>query len=237
MDTALYSIEAYIHSLCYVTDATYAREEEGHLTVVVDLRRGDGWANMPTSALIPFAKEASKVLSKLYPDRTKRFVVYPVPWVATFLVAVVKKMLDPEQQKKLVLLSGDIRALDSPPADLAEYVTIESLPVHAWSRHKSLDQTRVSSSMEVGARRSSTFLDEDGGESFYSCSDGEACDLDQDLDIETGLLEVERAVTNQVRRLESEFQGSCSRLRLAWRWLFTCRMCHHRCVADDPHSR
>lgn len=240
IDLNLYSLDDYVRSLCHITDEVFSREEEGHLTVLVDLRRGDGWANMPPMSLFPFLKEAMKVLSKMYPDRTKRFVVYPVPWVATFMVSMVKKMMEPEQRRKLVLLAGDLGAMDCPPDALRDYVTIESVPVRSWPRHRSLDPHKVPAVVDTPMKKTPTH-DDDGGESFYSCSDGE----NEDFDLESGLLEVNPTPLRRQRTDDNRFgldehrkvQQECSRLSLAFRWLFRCRVCNHRKRLEDPHSR
>jgi len=69
-----------------------------------------------------------KTLSDNYPERLRRFIIYPFPWFGRALYSIAKLFLDSRTQEKIVLIAG---ADNSPelPDELLNYVDTDNLPV------------------------------------------------------------------------------------------------------------
>lgn len=223
MELARYDINAqpadtYVSAFCHLMDETYSRDVEGHLTVVIDVRTIEGMFNPKPMALMPFIKQGIKILPRMYPDRMKRIVVYPVPWMASMLVSMVKRMLDENTREKLMVVAGDEKSLDC-PEELNNYLTLESLPRHCWHKNKSLRPAEpavaLDTSNDVTPRNDGAV---DGGDDFFSASEGEEDDDEEDL--EAGLVTMRFAV-----REPSTTEHSRRADRCWWRFLFRCRCC------------
>eukprot|EP00929_Paragymnodinium_shiwhaense_P008358 TRINITY_DN11230_c0_g1_i1.p1 TRINITY_DN11230_c0_g1~~TRINITY_DN11230_c0_g1_i1.p1 ORF type:complete len:454 (-),score=65.12 TRINITY_DN11230_c0_g1_i1:205-1566(-) len=147
-DFSLLPKETYLHGLCHVMDTALPRDKDGQLTVMIDVRAGQGWANPPPNKMLPFLKCVASTLSSMYPERLRRVIVYPVPWAAGVLVSMAKKLMDPNTRSKLCIVTGNDKSLDCPAEGLSEHVSIDCLPRYAWARHKSLQMATASS---VGA--------------------------------------------------------------------------------------
>jgi len=171
LDMNLQSAETYVKALCHLMDEAVPPSEDGQVTLVIDARQVQGAANQNAMLLMPFIKECIKVVPSMYPERLRRAIVYPVPWMATMIVSMVKKMLDPKTRGKLMIMSGDDKATSPCPAgELLEFLTIDSIPRHAWHRHAALDPGKVEKALLAA---SCGDQQEDEDDDFYSASEGE----------------------------------------------------------------
>lgn len=111
---------------------------EGKVTVLIDVRPGEGWANASAHKMLPFFKLASALLPSHFPERAHRIVVYPVPMLVKHLWSMVRNFLDPVTQEKFVILGG-AASIGSPcPKDLAKYVSLEQLPEEVQGTHQAI---------------------------------------------------------------------------------------------------
>jgi len=162
--------ETYALALCHLLDDALAPDVDGQLTVVVDVRADSESPNPKPMELMSFGRMAINILSVNYPERLRRVVVYPVPWVATMFVSMVKRMMDAPTREKLVVISGDDKALDCPGDELRQYLSLDSLPRFCWSRNRALDPMRAAFALDGGECETAEFEED---EAFYSASEGE----------------------------------------------------------------
>jgi hypothetical protein len=157
---------SYTLALCHLVDRAIPSEEDGQVTIVIDCREDASWPNPKPFDFMSFVREAAKTLPSKYPERLQRVVVYPVPWVATAFLAMVRKLLDPKTSEKLCVLGFGRDPSGIPVAELSKHVSLESLPRTCWHRHRALDPGRV----ERALKASPACSDDDD---FFSASEDE----------------------------------------------------------------
>merc|ERR1712241_389387 len=97
-------------------------------TVLVDVRLYEGAPNILAPNHVPYLQSLARILPKFYPERLKQLVVYPMPFYATPLWAVVSRFLDDATRKKILLLKGQVNIGAPCPADLGDIVDVDRLP-------------------------------------------------------------------------------------------------------------
>lgn len=133
------SPESHTSAICHTIDSMLPPEVSGQLTVLVDVRSGVGWPNPPAAQLLPFFRDAARVIPDHFPERLRRLVVYPLPQAVTVLVGLILALLDSKTRAKLCLLLGPSNEGAPCPADgLRQFVSKEGLPEHARAMHDGL---------------------------------------------------------------------------------------------------
>ena len=97
---------AYTRAIAATLDANLDRSNAEKITLLVDLRSGEGWANPMAPKVIPFLRVLSSVLSANFPERLHELIVFPVPVVASTAWSGVKQFLDPNVARKVVMVAG-----------------------------------------------------------------------------------------------------------------------------------
>jgi len=93
------------------------------LTILLDVRGGDGWPNPSAYGLMPFIRSTVTHLNNLFPERLGRCVLYPVPTLSLYLWEMAKVFIDKDTVKKIVLFNSYPKLENSPPnKQIAEYV-------------------------------------------------------------------------------------------------------------------
>lgn len=121
-DPSLGSHDAYALALAAFLDANLQRESDEKATVVVDVRGGDGWTNPRPWSALPWLRVLASTLSANYPERLKRLVLFPVPWVARTAWTAVSAFLEEATANKVTLLSGPASRTDPIPAEIDEFL-------------------------------------------------------------------------------------------------------------------
>lgn len=137
-DPTLGDVDLYANALAAKFDAVLDRSQSEKIVILADVRGGDGWANPAATSVVPFLRAVSAVMSANFPERLHQLVVFPVPWVASALWAVVKQFLDPETARKVVLLSGPADRAAPVPTSLSEYLDEVTLALIASHRAAAL---------------------------------------------------------------------------------------------------
>jgi hypothetical protein len=103
-------------------------DDDEQWTVVMDVRPGRGWPSPPAIQMLGFIRRAAQMLFELYPGRLWRYIVFPVPAVATRVWNAVTLFLDPSIAERIVVVSGPAD-LDSPVpvAKLLPYISRDGL--------------------------------------------------------------------------------------------------------------
>ena len=88
----------------------------------------------PPHAVVSTYTIFSQTLSDNYPERLRRLVLYPFPWMAAAVWSLVRLFIDPKTRDKVVLLSGDeshvMAELDK------NYMDLDRIPECCWGRSK-----------------------------------------------------------------------------------------------------
>mmetsp|Transcript_23650 Transcript_23650/g.50477 ORF Transcript_23650/g.50477 Transcript_23650/m.50477 type:complete len:324 (+) Transcript_23650:185-1156(+) len=131
--------QTYVAGLAAFVDLHFPRDSLTKATVLVDVRPGQGWPNIPAAKMLPYFKLASSCLADNFPERVNRIVVYPMPWIVQALWAMIRGFLDPVTRDKFMVLSGDA-SLDAPcPKELGDYVARNQIPADAQARHSTFE--------------------------------------------------------------------------------------------------
>lgn len=121
-DATAGSHHEYALALAALFDASLDRNSDEKFMVLVDARGGDGWPNPRPWAILPWVRVLAATLSANYPERLKRLVVCPVPWVASAVWTAASAFLDERTAAKVALLSGPAARTEPLPASLDEYM-------------------------------------------------------------------------------------------------------------------
>lgn len=130
--------EKYVLACAHAVDSRLSSDDDRKLTVLIDVRPGEGWNNPPALKMLPFFRSCADVLSNNYPERVQRVVIYPVPSLVGHLWRMVRSMLDPVTRGKIQVHNGSA-ALGAPcPSELRQVVELSQLPIDAQQRHQAL---------------------------------------------------------------------------------------------------
>lgn len=143
-------VSTYVKAACYLLDQALPRELSDQITVVIDTRAGEDWCNPNPLAVMPLLQGVIQTTSRNYPERCRRIIVYPVPWVAGCLVSMAKRMMDPATSSKLQIITGS-DSVDVCPSDaLGKFLSADSFPLHSRSRHAGMVPSDVVKNSDVG---------------------------------------------------------------------------------------
>jgi hypothetical protein len=117
-----HTAEDYVAATADVLFANLAADSSEKITVLVDVRAGEGWKDPPPMKFIPLVREINAQMSRNFPERIASIYVYPMPWWAVAIYNMVSLFLDPKTSEKMNMLSGPA-LVDSPdPEGLHEIV-------------------------------------------------------------------------------------------------------------------
>lgn len=134
--------ETYALALAHSIDEAIASVPDSRhakLTILVDTRGGDGWANPNAKSLYGVGKAVIRLLKVHYVDRIKHLVIYPAPFLARGLWYILKPFLDKKTRSAVCLIgAGATDSFATCPSELINYVTFEQIPEPLESRYHSL---------------------------------------------------------------------------------------------------
>jgi len=97
----------YALALSFYLDRKFDRASEEKMTVVIDVRAGEGWPNPVAFMMVKFVHTITRQLQQHYPERLKSLIVFPVPWAAQGVyAAIIKNVFRSEILEKITLISG-----------------------------------------------------------------------------------------------------------------------------------
>mmetsp|Transcript_6378 Transcript_6378/g.15480 ORF Transcript_6378/g.15480 Transcript_6378/m.15480 type:complete len:360 (+) Transcript_6378:176-1255(+) len=128
MDIRLAKAATYTLAVAIYLDRSIDRQFGEKVTVVVDVRAGQGWPNTHVLKLIPFVKHSVQLLLPLFPERLHRALVYPVPNAFYYIWTMISKCMDPLTVERVCILSGKCKIEAPPPNEkLTKYFDDKSL--------------------------------------------------------------------------------------------------------------
>eukprot|EP00559_Dactyliosolen_fragilissimus_P005943 CAMPEP_0184864236 /NCGR_PEP_ID=MMETSP0580-20130426/14207_1 /TAXON_ID=1118495 /ORGANISM="Dactyliosolen fragilissimus" /LENGTH=385 /DNA_ID=CAMNT_0027362931 /DNA_START=110 /DNA_END=1264 /DNA_ORIENTATION=+ len=115
VDSSIATDSTYVTAIGIYLDRKLCRNSDEKITVVIDLRAGEGWANPKAKNIVPLIKQLVKLLERNFPERLHKSILYPFPSAAVFLWKLVKIFIDPDTSRKVVLVPGSSSRESKPP--------------------------------------------------------------------------------------------------------------------------
>ena len=98
--------DTYALILSFYLDRKFDRSSDEKMTVVIDVRAGDGWPNPVAFMMVKFVRIITTQLQSRYPERLKSLIVFPVPWAAMSVWTAIRRVFRLEIMEKITLISG-----------------------------------------------------------------------------------------------------------------------------------
>ena len=116
MDERIVPLPTYSLAFALYLDRKVQRESLETISILVDVRSGQGWRNLNGAQLVSFIKHTLVLLIAMFPERLARAVVYPVPPSFMWVWTVVRTCcLDAATAQKIVLCTGPATMHSPPP--------------------------------------------------------------------------------------------------------------------------
>ena len=134
--------EVYVMACSLLMDWVLHRTRHVGLTVLVYVGHIDDGKNEPNRQTdTSFLKLFIKTLGDNYPERLKRFVVYPFPWYGRAIWSVLKVFIDKRTQDKISLLAYDMgygtaSSDHGLPKELLNFVDEDQIPTICGGKDK-----------------------------------------------------------------------------------------------------
>ena len=106
LDSNLAALPTYALAVAMYLDRKLDRDYTEKVTVVIDIRFGQGWTNPSSVSIVPFIKLVVGLLNSYFPERLSRCILFPLPMTATMLFNTAKTYLDPDTAAKIQVCSG-----------------------------------------------------------------------------------------------------------------------------------
>ena len=134
IDTSLATPSMYALVLAIYLEHLFDRNSFEKITLVVDVRAGRGWANIPALHLISFMQACCKLLCDLHPERLQSCILFPLPKVATVIWRAVKPFLHKDTRKKILMANGQAGEDDPVPKKMSQL--IEEQMIHLMEEQR-----------------------------------------------------------------------------------------------------
>ena len=132
LDLTLASAQVYALASALYLDQRLSRHTTEKISLICDVRGGNGWANPTPWSLLPFIRATSSLLGQHFPERLKRFVLFPMPSSAVWIWSTAKKFVDVDTASKVVvvgLVGASGNANDTVNDELDEFITKKDLGI------------------------------------------------------------------------------------------------------------
>mmetsp|Transcript_13745 Transcript_13745/g.33289 ORF Transcript_13745/g.33289 Transcript_13745/m.33289 type:complete len:583 (-) Transcript_13745:821-2569(-) len=122
LESSLASNATYALAVAMYLDRKLDRSCTEKVTVVIDIRAGQGWSNPSSVSIVPFIKLVVGLLNTYFPERLSRCILYPLPFTATLLFNKAKDYLDPDTAAKIQVCSGAGSVQSPVPEKVFEFI-------------------------------------------------------------------------------------------------------------------
>jgi hypothetical protein len=123
INPGLAAAATYANVFAIYLDHNFDRSSTEKVTILVDVRAGEGWANTHVLAMMKVLSNIIKVFEYNFPERVEKFVVFPVPWIARGIFNAIKLLFDSNTANKIVLVTGpDGVDAPVPKEDIEEHI-------------------------------------------------------------------------------------------------------------------
>ncbi|KAK1746649.1 CRAL/TRIO domain-containing protein [Skeletonema marinoi] len=127
IDTTLAKPSTYALALAIFLEHLFDRNSNEKITLVIDVRAGQGWANILAIHLIPFMQTSCRLLCDVHPERLESCIIFPMPKVANVIWKAVKPFLHKDTRKKIVLVNGPAGVKDPVPKKMSHLMDEEMI--------------------------------------------------------------------------------------------------------------
>jgi hypothetical protein len=90
----------------FFLDRNFDRSSSEKITILFDVRAGEGWANPAAITMVKFIRTVTKVLEYNFPERVEKFIIFPVPRLAQGIFNTIKLLFHSSTANKIILVSG-----------------------------------------------------------------------------------------------------------------------------------
>jgi CRAL/TRIO domain len=123
MDDKQAPLTVYALAVALYLDRKLARDSTERITILIDVRGGEGWRNLHAGKLVPFIRDTCKLLLSKFPERLARAIVFPVPMALRWIWTMVVPCLDLDTAGRICSLTGPARITSPPPSkEMAAYM-------------------------------------------------------------------------------------------------------------------
>jgi hypothetical protein len=141
IDDQIANTKIYSLAIALYCDQKLKRDSMERLCIIVDVRSGFGWPNMPLTGFLSFAKHTISLLLSNFPERLGSALVYPVPSAFAWVWTTIRYFIDSETRKKFALLPGNNTKQSPPPYKLlAEFLDPEVVELIEKERRSSFTE-------------------------------------------------------------------------------------------------
>lgn len=155
-DSDLGSADEYAMAIARMMDAALDRATDEKMTVVVDVRGGDGFANPRPWSVLPWMKQLAYTLPPNFPERLGTMLVLPVPWVAKALWVAASQLLDETTVAKCQPISGPASRSDPLPEGADAVLGPDALAAFETFRQGAIKQALSEAGAKTSGAASST---------------------------------------------------------------------------------
>ena len=117
MDERLAPLTVYSLALAIYLDQKLFRDSTERITLLIDVRPGQGWRNLHATKLVSFMSDTFKNLISKFPERLAIAMVFPFPSSFRWIWSIVKQVLDQDTAQRIMLLTGTVQITSPPPTD------------------------------------------------------------------------------------------------------------------------
>eukprot|EP00980_Cylindrotheca_fusiformis_P021180 scaffold8136_cov127-Cylindrotheca_fusiformis.AAC.20 len=103
----------WANAFAFYLDRYFDRNSLETVTILLDVRAGQGWPNPPAITMVNFIRTVTKVLESNFPERVSKLIIFPVPRLAQGVFNTIKVLFQSSTSSKIVLVSGPA-SVDSP---------------------------------------------------------------------------------------------------------------------------
>lgn len=128
IDLSLATAETYALTMTFYLDKKFDRERRDYATLMLDVRRGEGWPNPSLYNLMPLIRMLSSLLHQNYPERICKCFIYNLPRAPMWIWDMVKPFLNRFIIEAIVPISGSDCPSAEPPNDiLSKFINLDLL--------------------------------------------------------------------------------------------------------------
>jgi CRAL/TRIO domain len=117
MDERLAPLTVYSAALAIYLDQKLLRDSSERITLLIDVRPGQGWRNLHVTKLVSFMSDTFKNLISKFPERLAIAAVFPFPSSFRWIWSIVKQVLDQDTSQRIMLLTGTVHIAAPPPIE------------------------------------------------------------------------------------------------------------------------
>jgi hypothetical protein len=112
--------ETYGLALSFYLDRKVDRSSEEKMTVLLDVRSGEGWPNPLAVFMVYWIRKVTKMLQSHYPGRLDTLILFPVPWAAMSVWGAIKRVFQYGIMDNVALVSGPANTASPLPKERLE---------------------------------------------------------------------------------------------------------------------